>query len=224
MPAFALCDVATIGSRPPHCKPKQMSDEGKGLVLHNGGARHYVRAEEFEEIHYMLQCSQIFHECRHLMKMTDSMEAKQNVIRALLKRLNMSSRRVRSRVSPRAGQITARGENTHRRREKKKAERATDTSRPTDTGEARCLWPRTPTYTASTHTYTHTARRNVRTRCGPHTAEQICLKGRSCVYRSLHPARRNICEQAALFFLSVFSVRICILYIHVHERLLNHWK
>ena len=73
------------------------------------------------------------------MKMTDSMEAKQNVIRALLKRLNMSSRRVRSRVSPRAGQITARGENTHRRREKKKAERATDTSRPTDTGEARCL-------------------------------------------------------------------------------------
>lgn len=38
MPAFALCDVATSRSRPPHCKLKQMSDEGKGLVLHNGGA------------------------------------------------------------------------------------------------------------------------------------------------------------------------------------------
>lgn len=51
------------------------------------------------------------------------------------------------------------------------------------------------------HTYTH---RNVRTRCGPHTAEQICLKGRSCVYHSLHPACRNICEQAALFFCLCF--------------------
>ena len=54
-----------------------------------------------------------------------------------------------------------------------------------------------------THTRTHT---DVRTRCGPHTAEQICLKGRSCVYHSLHPARRNICEQAALFFFVFFFV------------------
>lgn len=38
MHVFALCDVATSRSRPPCCKLKQMSDEGKGLVLHNGGA------------------------------------------------------------------------------------------------------------------------------------------------------------------------------------------
>lgn len=55
-PATNACVLLSVMSRPaghdpPHCKPKQMSDEGKGLVLHNGGARHYVSAEEFEEIH-----------------------------------------------------------------------------------------------------------------------------------------------------------------------------
>ena len=59
------------GHDPPHCKLKQMSDEGKGLVLRNGGAlrgerceaapalahipcssRHHVTAEGFEEIRF----------------------------------------------------------------------------------------------------------------------------------------------------------------------------
>lgn len=58
------------------------------------------------------------------------------------------------------------------------------------------------------HVHTHTARRNLRMHCGPHTALQICLKARSCVYHSQHPAHRNICEQAVLFLFS--PVCICI--------------
>lgn len=63
-----------------------------------------------------------------------------------------------------------------------------------------------------THTHTYRAHGNVCTRRGPHTAEQICLKARSCVYHSLHPAHRNICEQAALFCVrvSIFCMHMCI--------------
>lgn len=62
------------------------------------------------------------------------------------------------------------------------------------------------------HTHTCRAQWNVCTCCGPHTAEQVCLKARSCVYHSLHPAHRNICEQAALFC-------VCFLYAYVHIRM-----
>lgn len=44
MPAFAPCDVATCGVATPHCKLKQMSDEGKGPALRNGGALSGERA------------------------------------------------------------------------------------------------------------------------------------------------------------------------------------
>ena len=60
------------------------------------------------------------------------------------------------------------------------------------------------------YTHTHTVRRNVCSCCGPHTAEQICLNARSCVYHSLHPAHRNICEQAALF-----CVCVCVYCMHM---------
>lgn len=50
MPAFALCDVVTSRSRPPYCKLKQMSDEGKGPPLRNGGALPRERSDVAAEL------------------------------------------------------------------------------------------------------------------------------------------------------------------------------
>lgn len=65
-PTFAVCDVVTSRSQPPNCKLKQMSDEVKGLLLHNRGdlpqeqydalKSHYTNARGFEEIHKKLKC------------------------------------------------------------------------------------------------------------------------------------------------------------------------
>lgn len=78
----------------------------------------------------------------HLMeiikKKKKNREDKQNVIGALRKRRNISYWCVRSRVSPRDRQITARRKDTHTDKETK-SKRVTDASRPTDMGEALCL-------------------------------------------------------------------------------------
>ncbi len=96
MPAFVLSDVATSRSRPPHCKLKQMSDEGKRLVLHNEGAlprEHCDVAPELTDVQSncskcdyfkaeRLKCSQVCTNMNHLMEIINNMDDKQSVIRA----------------------------------------------------------------------------------------------------------------------------------------------
>lgn len=91
------------------------------------------------------------------MKMTDSTEGKQNVTRALLKRLNMSSWCVRSRVSPRAGQITSEGEK-HTQTKEEKESRKSHRHKPTNRhgGGSMFMTPHSHLHRFHTHTHTET--------------------------------------------------------------------
>ena len=168
-------------------------------------------------------CSRSCMNISPLSKIINKWEDKQKVIRAFKKRRSISYLCVRPRISLRDHQITAWRKNTHRPRKKRKAK--SHRYRRTNRHGGGSMFMTLLSHLDHFYTHTYRTRRNMHTCCGPHTAQQICLKARSCVYHSLHPAHRNICEQAVFFF-SVFSVCICICrYLHtVHAHLLNHLK
>lgn len=134
------------------------------------------------------------------------------MIRTVQGKGNISYLCVGSRIWPGDLQIILGRENTHRQRKKEKATKSQTHSTNRHWGVSMFMTLNSHLDSPPTHTHTCRAQWNVCTCCGPHTAEQICLKARSCVYHSLHPAHRNICEQAALFC-------VCFLYAYVHIRM-----
>lgn len=153
-------------------------------------------------------------------KIKKNREDKQNVIGALRKRRNISYWCVRSRVSPRDRQITARRKDTHTRTKKRKAKES-------QTQADQQTWGRLYVYDPSlpprplphTHTHTQSSEKHAHALRTTHCLADLFKSQELCLSFPTSCSQKYLWASSVVFF-SVFCMHM---HIHnVHVRLLNH--
>lgn len=148
----------------------------------------------------------------HLMEIIKNREDKQNVIGALRKRRNISYWCVRSRVSPRDRQITARRKNTHRQRnEKQKSHRRKQTNR--HGGGSMFMTPHSHLDHFYTHIHTQSSEKHAHALRTTHCLADLFKSQELCLSFPTSCSQKYLWASSVVFFLSVFCMHMHIQYI-----------
>lgn len=162
---------------------------------------HYIKAGRLEEIHKMLEWSQICRNMNHLREVINKREDKQKVIRASQERRNISYLCAGFRISLRDLQITAKRKNTHGQRKQKKAKEPQTQADQQTWGRLYVYDPALPPRSLlHTHTHTQSTQKRAHTLRTTHCLADLFKSQELCLSFPTSCSQKYLWASSVVFF------------------------